>query len=96
MMERLTNLALDFNAGIENNTNNDNRESMNLTALDGTVMQKDTSHLGEFDCEIFFEIVSNDFRKNNIGNILYYMSELTNMNFEKQKVQGSISSLQKF
>ena len=33
--------------------------------------------------------------KNNIGNMLHYMSESMNTRFEKQKVQGSISSLQK-
>ena len=80
---------------VQLHTKSDNRESINLTALVDNVMQNDTSHLEEFDCENFFKIISNDFRKNNIGNMLHYMSESMNISFEKQKVQGSISSLPK-
>ena len=53
MIKRLTNLALDFNAGNGNVTNSVNRESINLTALVDNVMQNDTSHLEEFDFGIF-------------------------------------------
>ena len=95
MTKCLRNLALDLNTSKSNNTNSDNTESMDLTAIVDNVMKTDTSHVEEFNVENFFNFVSNDFRKNNIGNMLHYMSESMTTNFEKQKVQGSISSLQK-
>ena len=44
---------------------------------------------------IFFKFVSFVIRNNNIGKMFRYMSESMNTVFEKHKVQGSISSLQK-
>ena len=93
MMKCLTDLALDFNAGKGNNTNSDNTESMNLTAIVDNVMQTDTSNVEEFDVNFFLKFISNDFRKNNIGNMLHCMTESMTANFGKQKVQGKISSL---
>ena len=53
MMKRLTNLALDYNAGKGNNTNIDNTECTDLTAIVDNVMRTDTSRVEEFDVEIF-------------------------------------------
>ena len=95
MMERLTNLALDFNAGNGNEMNDENKESINLNTIIDDILHNDKTHVEEFDCENFFNMISNNFRKNNVGNMLCYMSESMTINFEKQKVKGSISSLQK-
>ena len=95
MMERLTNLALDFNAGNGNEMNNDDKESIHPNIVINDILKNDKVHVEEFDCENFFNIISSDFRKNNVGNMLCYMSEAMNINFERQKVKGSISSLQK-
>ena len=62
-MKRLTNLALDFNAGKDNNTNIDNTDSMDLTSVVHNVMQTDTSHVEEFNVENFFKLISNDLTK---------------------------------
>ena len=96
MMRRLTNLALDFNAGRGSSTINNHDESLDMTAIVENVRQSGSkSNIEDFDVENFFKFVSNDFRKNNVGNMLHYMSESMNATFEKQSVQGSISSLQK-
>ena len=44
---------------------------------------------------IFLKFISHDISNNNIGHMLYYMSESMNTTMESNKVQGSISSLQK-
>ena len=64
MMKRLTNLALDFNAGKGNNTNIDDTDSMDLTTVVDNVMQTDMSHVEEFNVENFFNLISNDLTKN--------------------------------
>ena len=96
MMRRLTNLALDFNAGNGTNTTTDCNESFDTTAIIQKIKQtSDKSNIEFLEVENFFKFVSNDFRKNNVGNMLHYMSESMNARFEKQRVEGSISSLQK-
>ena len=79
-----------INAGKGNNTNIDNTDSMDLTTVVDNVIQTDTSHVEEFNVEIFFKLISNDLTKINIGNMLHYMSESMTTNFEKHKVQGNI------
>ena len=94
MMKRLTNLALDFNAG-NGSCNNDNIVPINVSTIVVDVMKPGETNEEEFNSHSFFKFISHDISNNNIGHMLHYMSESMNTTFEKNKVQGSISSLQK-
>ena len=64
MMTRLTNLALDFNAGRGSSTISDHDESLDMTAIVENVRQSSgKSNIENFDVENFFKFVSNDFEK---------------------------------
>ena len=95
-MERLTNLALDFNNG-NGNKHSDNIEPIITSNIIANILEKDESNSNKqgFNCENFFKFVSQDIRENNIGKMLQCMSESISTAFEKDKVQGSISSIQK-
>ena len=96
MMQRLTNFALDFNNWNGNNVS-DNTEPIITSNIIATVLENNGSNSTEqgFNCENFFKFVSQDINENDIGKILYYISESISTTFEKDKVQGSISSIQK-
>ena len=94
MMKRLTNLALDFNAGNGNNVNDD-IAPINVCTIIDDIMEKGKTNGEEFNCKNFFKFISHDISNNNIGRMLYYMSESMNTAMVSNKVQGSISSLQK-
>ena len=94
LLQRLSNLALDFNSGNETN-NSDSCEQIDASTIVTNVMQKDNSSVEEFHCENFFRFVSQDIRNNNVGKMLHYMSESISTSFETQKINGSISSLRK-
>ena len=96
MMQRLTNLALDFNNGNGNNVS-DNIEPRITSNHIANIIEKDDSNSNEqgFNCENFFKFVSQDISENNIGKILQCMSESISPTFEKDKIQGGISSIQK-
>ena len=93
-MECLTNIALDFNAGNGSNET-DTIESVVPADIVTNMMQNEKSTVEEFNCELFFKFVSFAISNNNIGKMLHYMRESMNTTFEKHKVQGSITSLQK-
>ena len=93
LLQRLSNLALDFNSG--NGTNNLSCEPIDASTIINNAMQKDNSSLEEFDCESFFRFVSQDIRNNNVGKMLHFMSESMSTSFETRKVHGSITKLQK-
>ena len=93
MMNRLTNLALDFNAG--NGNCKSDISPINVSTIINDVMKTSETNEEVFNCEIFFRFISYDIANNNIGNMLYYMSESMKTTFEKNKVKGSITSLQK-
>ena len=94
-MQMLTNFALDFNNGNGNNV--DNIEPIITSNIIATVLENDGSNSTEqgLNCENFFKFVSQDINENNIGKMIHCMSESISTTFEKDKVQGSISSVQK-
>ena len=94
MLKRLINLALDFNASNGSN-DNDSIKPINASNIITDITAKINSIVEGFDCKFFFRFVSQDIRNNNIRKMLHYMSESMNTIFETQKVNGSISSLQK-
>ena len=94
MMKRLTKLALDFNAG-NGNRNDDDITPINVCRIIDDTMEKGKTNGEEFNCKNFLKFISHDISNNNIGHMLYYMSESMNTTMESNKVQGSISSLQK-
>ena len=87
-------MAFDFNAG-NGNSVDDDIAPINVSTIIDDVMKKGKMNGEEFNCKNFFKFVSHDISNNNIGHMLYYMSESMNTTFEKEKVHGSISSLQK-
>ena len=94
LLQRLSNLALDFNSGNETN-NSDSCEQIDASTIVTNVMQKDNSSVEELDCKNFFRFFSQDIRNNNVGKMLHYMSESISTPFETQKINRSISSRQK-
>ena len=94
MLARLTDIALDFNAGNGNSESADAQLIVPSNIITNLI-QKECSIVEELDCEIFFKFISQDISSNNIGHMLHYMSQSMCSSFEKNTTQGSISSLQK-
>jgi len=94
MVQRLTDIALDFNGGSGNN------DPIDITPIDVSAIitdcfQENESIKEEFNTEHFFRFVTYEITQKNIGNMLHYMSYSMNTSFEKRSVEGSISPLQK-
>ena len=94
MIQRLTEIALDFNSGMGDDqlANVEPIVPMNIITQ---VPQNSNSTVQEFNAGNFFKFISHEISKKNIGKMLYDMSKSMCSTFEKNKVHGSISSLQK-
>ena len=78
-------MAFDFNAG-NGNSVDDDIAPINVSTIIDDVMKKGKMNGEEFNCKNFFKFVSHDISNNNIGHMLYYMSESMNTTFESNKV----------
>ena len=94
LMERLTNIALDFNSRNSINDSDDNQQIV-VSDIVNEVLKDQNMIEEKIDCENFFRFVSCALSNQNIGMMLHYMSRSMNTTFEKHSVDGSISSLQK-
>lgn len=94
LLECLTNIALDFNT---ENVDVDSTDSHPIVESDiiTHLMRNDDLIEETIDCENFFRFISYALSNKNIGMMLHYMSCSMNTLFEKQSVEGSITSLQK-
>ena len=90
----MTDISLDFNSG-NSDDQLGNVEPIIPTDIITHASQKSNSTVQEFNVENFFKFISHEISKKNIGKMLYDMSKSMCSTFEKNKVHGSITSLQK-
>jgi len=94
IIQRLSNLALDFNNG----------NGTKIQSIDDTIFPKkiaikklseeDETWIG-FDCQIFYSFISQDISNTNVGNILNHMQDSISNSMGKNRVDGSTTELQK-
>ena len=94
IIQRLSNLALDFNDG--NGTQiasiEDTLDAKKIVVK--KLSEEDGTWIG-FDCQIFYSFISQNVSNTNVGNLLKHMQDSISNTMEKKRVDGSTTELQK-
>ena len=94
IITRLSNLALDFNSG--NGTKMQSIEdSIDCKEIAVNKLSEEKETWIQFDCQIFYNFLTQDISNDNVGRLLDHMKKSINHSMEKKRVDGSTTELQK-
>ena len=90
----MSNLALEFNSGNGNKVSTLD-ESIDPNAIISKTIKEGDETWIEFDCQCFYNFISEDVSNSNVGKMLCHMQDSMRSSMEKKRVEGSTTELQK-
>ena len=94
IIERLSELALEFNSGNGNKTSSSD-ENIDPKYIISKTMSEGNESWIEFDCQCFYNFIGEDVSNSNVGKLLSHMQESICKTMENKRVEGSTNELQK-
>ena len=94
IIKRLSNLALDFNSGNVTKIQSIN-DTIDCEEIAVNKLSEERETWIQFDCQIFYNFLTQDISNNNVGKLLDHMKNSINNSMGKKRVDGSITELQK-